>query len=89
MKPAGREGIPAGSPSGESTPRGYAASKVHEEMTGTLLQFKAPEGTDELEIPKEPAGPVVPSEKAKSNRHPIEEDQIRDVGPPTNHNEWV
>ena len=41
------------------------ASKVHEEMTGTLLQFKAPEGTDELEIPKEPAWARGASEKAK------------------------
>lgn len=31
------------------------AGKVHEDMTGTLLQYRSPEGTDELEIPREPA----------------------------------
>ncbi len=52
------------------------ASKVHEEMTGTLLQFRAPEGTDELEIPNEPAwaqqapGPDQASPKPTANPQP-------------------
>lgn len=51
------EGMVAWEPVGESPRAAWIreASKVHEEMTGTLLQFRAPEGTDELEIPSEPA----------------------------------